>query len=1273
MKSQMTKLYSGFCFLVGICLILSPLSAQVKSSIITGTVTDSKGAVVSKATVTVTNQETGARSVTKTTDVGDYTVPYLPVGVYTLEVQVAGFETYLKTGISLLSATGVREDVSLVVGSATTTVSVRADALALQTENATVQDTVDKQLIATLPNINGNPLYYATLDAGVVPTPNMYNSQALGVGFTDRQAMSAVRINGGELGSDDVQLDGLSVQGAAWHETAVVPNPDSLQEVRVTANTFTAETGDAQAVISMNTKSGTNQFHGDLNYMIRNEDLNANGLYNNAHGVARPEYRLLQGGGSVGGPVIIPRLFNGKEKLFFFASYLKLTHSEPVTYQGHVPTDLEREGNFSQTMVADNNGNPVNVNLYNPFTATLVPGSTTLFQRQIYPNAIVTNPNQYGEAILKGYPEPNHPAADAFQNDNYYFSGTQPEVRQSLNTRVDYRLSQKQTFYFTGGLSKGSSAPPNLWGAKSIFKNENWPGLTSDDNPYGAFGDTIVINPTTVVDVRYGVTRINTQSRTPPSTGVNDSQYGLPANAGALTVDAGDAPVIGNFPSQDGAYYDGLSVLNQPWWDNKSEHQTNHAVTGSLTKELGKWTLKGGAEYRVYLGNWADLEFPTATLGVDGISTGASGVGQLSLINGYNAPQITNPADRGVSLASAIVGTLGWGMPSGSSPVEALAAKYVALYTQNNWRVSKKWDLSLGLRYEVQPGPTDRFNRMSSVNLGAQNPFAKGPFINPRSGLGLLTFPGVGGIDRNLYQTSYNNFSPRLGVTYQFDNSTVVRAGYGRNYLPSNTGFNANGLIYGTTPFSPGADPIPFGLTQTGLPVGTFDQPQNTEIIPEAGAKQAPSIYGNNSSGSGVDIFDRYGYKTGVTDQWNFTIERRFGPQWLVSVGYIGSRSANLPWRQFAINGPWNIPTSTLQSWRNTWVASNGTNDPSQAQVPNPLPALVGQAAGPISQTNLTAMQAQESYLPFLGQTISESYGSSNYNSLSIRGQHAYSHGLLLRLNYTWAKTMGNTGGPGSQTFAESQMGGSTPGNGGVDYLNHQRNYSLLDFDTPNRFVAALTYTLPFERGMALDPGNPILRAVIGGWQVTSATTVEDGMPWGPSCGGTLNGRCNVVSGEPVEVPKALQHWYGGATSVTLPDGRTITPGAYTFLKWNPDRFTQPVVEFPNGSYAVDQYTSGSTAMTEGDLRSPIFSNTNISVIRKFALGERASLNIHADATNAFNRSNFQPYAANTSVSSILAAGGGATVGQNANASFGTLSQSFLEPRQLTLTLRLDF
>src|ERR1700733_6212471 len=198
------------------------LLAQVKSSAITGTVTDQSGAIVPNATVTVLQQETSTSTTTQTTAKGEYTVPYLPIGHYTLVVSAPGFETYREMNIILGGETTAREDVPLSVGVATASVEVTANALVLQTESATVQSAIGENLIAALPNINGNPLYYATLQSGVVPTTQALNSQALGVGFSDRQSMSAIRVNGGLLGSNDVHLDCILIQGAAWHETAVL-------------------------------------------------------------------------------------------------------------------------------------------------------------------------------------------------------------------------------------------------------------------------------------------------------------------------------------------------------------------------------------------------------------------------------------------------------------------------------------------------------------------------------------------------------------------------------------------------------------------------------------------------------------------------------------------------------------------------------------------------------------------------------------------------------------------------------------------------------------------------------------------------------------------------------------------------------------------------------------------------------------------------------------------------------------------------------------------
>ncbi len=416
----------------------SPLFAQVKSSAITGTVTDQTGAVVPNAAITVTEQATNVSTTAQSNDKGEYNVPYLPIGKYTLTVTATGFSTYKKTDINLAGDTTVRADVPMAIGTATSSIEVTANALAIQTENATVSDAVSSATITNQTNINGNSLYFATLESGVVGDPQQLASTSLGVGYLDRRNMSGMRINGGEIGSNDIQLDGISIQGAAWHETAVLPNPDALAEVRVTSNNFTADTGMAQGVVSQTTKNGTNEFHGDLNFMMRNEDLNANSFSNNHQGIVRPKYRLLQGGGAIGGPVIIPKLYNGRDKLFFFASFLRLTHSSSTTFQATVPTLLERVGDFSQTQIKGNSGAAANVNIYNPFTATLVPGSTTQYQRTQYAGNKVTGASPYGLAILGGYPVPNATynggpalAAGGGQDythvNNYEYVGISPE------------------------------------------------------------------------------------------------------------------------------------------------------------------------------------------------------------------------------------------------------------------------------------------------------------------------------------------------------------------------------------------------------------------------------------------------------------------------------------------------------------------------------------------------------------------------------------------------------------------------------------------------------------------------------------------------------------------------------------------------------------------------------------------------------------------------------------------------------------------------------
>ncbi len=1269
------RCYNFLAALLGICLTAGMGMSQIRSSVITGIVTDVSGALVPNATVMVRDQLTNLTYPSKTNGAGQYTVPYLPEGRYSVTVTAEGFQTYVKTDIVLETATTMRVDAALTVGAVSTTVEVKANAAALQTENGTVHGTVNAQFIDAIPNTNRNPLLYAGLVAGVVPDAEAKDAVFLGIGHGNRQALSAIHMNGSIEGSNDITMDGVSVQGAGWHEMAVMPDTDALQEVRVTTNTFTADTGSAQGVIAMGTKSGTNTLHGDLYYYLRNEALDAAGMYNNLYGFKKPAYRLNQGGGSIGGPVIIPHLYNGKDKMFFFVNFMRLTHSDPLRLVATVPTDLQRKGDFSQTMIPGVSGQPEHVNLYNPFLATPYNGSTTVVQRPIYAGALIPaagsgpgSMNPYGQKILQAYPEPNA-TPDAFGNNNYHFNGTTPEFRNALSARWDYRLGQKNSLYATGGFSIAASTPPNAWGPSNQFSNNNGNvtnsvGIVSDHNPYGSLGDVITLNPTTVIDVHYGFTRISSLSGTPNRGWTDYTQWGMPADLLPLISAYGEAMSVGSW-----GWGGPITQLNFDSWTHKNEHQNNHDIVGNLTKVAGRWTFKAGAEYRVYLSNWQDLEQSTPLLNTADV--GNASTAQYANIDGTGSSLNIDPAQQGLPFVDLLTGVAGFSLDPGCGTILALAAKYFALYSQNEWKVTNKLTLNLGLRWEVQPGPTERFNRLANIDLNAPSPYQAASYLNPQGGLGLVGFAATSGHPRNMWNTQWGNVSPRLGAAYQLNNETVLRGGFGRSYYNSNTGFNANGLIYGQVPFSGGVESIPYGLTPNGLPIGTFDQPQNSLAFGGLGAVQTPYIYGN-AQGSCCGWFPQ-NHPNSYVDQWNFFVERSFGRAWTLSAGYVGSHGSNLIWRGFHLNGTYQVPQSTLMDYRAGWIASNGTDDPAQAQVPNPLPALIGKTPGPIGNTTIPAIDLHLPWLALLGDTIIGAGGSTNYNALQVSLKHPFSNGLTLLANYTWSKATGLNGGPAGTSFAESELSdyGGVATWGGVDYGNLNNNRGLQSFDITHRFVAAVVYELPFNKGQALAPGNSFARALVSGWQLAPVVTLQSGMPWGPNCGG-MSGRCNIVAGEPVTVPKNLQHWYDGNTSVTLPDGRSITPAANTYLLYNPDRYTAPIVQFPNGTYAVDQYWYGQTAKYQPGLRTPWYANVDLSIQREIPIRERLRLLVRADATNVFNRTSFYPGAMIGGGGAVTDSGSSA-LGLNSNISTGSLNPQLYDPRIITFSAYLKF
>src|SRR5260370_5505846 len=378
---------------------------QIRSGTITGSVKDASGASIASATVSIVNQETSINATVKTTESGQFTFPYLPAGPYTVTVSAPGFVIFKESGVNLETAQTVLVDAALKVSSLATTVEVRAQAATIQTDSTSVTGAVEAKVIEAIRNITQNPLYYAMLQNGVQPRNQTAASTSLnsfGIGVAGRAQFSAIGVNGGRAFTNDIQLDGLPITGGGFNEAAILPNTEGLQEVRVISNNFTADYGHGQSVISFSTKSGTNQYHGQADYMLRNEALNANTNSNKANGLSRSAFKVNQLGGAVSGPII-------KNKLFFFTSYHFLRFNQGQNYLQTVPTDLERKGNFSQTLLS-NAGAFVPVQVYNPFSVTQL--ATDLYQRAPFPHAIIPNPNPYTTHIYSFYPQPNRTPDD---------------------------------------------------------------------------------------------------------------------------------------------------------------------------------------------------------------------------------------------------------------------------------------------------------------------------------------------------------------------------------------------------------------------------------------------------------------------------------------------------------------------------------------------------------------------------------------------------------------------------------------------------------------------------------------------------------------------------------------------------------------------------------------------------------------------------------------------------------------------------------------------
>ncbi len=448
-------------------MLCVPAPAQVITGTILGVVTDSSGAVITNARILVQNSGTNIETRVRTNAAGEYVIPLLPPGNYDLSIEAEGFKTFKQVSIALTVDAKVRVDARLALGSVTDVIEVRASEIALQTDASDLSTPVSSYAIRELPNIGRSPLRFAPLVVGVVPRPGFNSVSNIPVGEDSRRTFSDFSVNGGRPGGTEILLDGAPNTSGAFNEIAVLPNSDAMGEFKIITNAYSAEFGRAgTGVVQLVTKGGTNVYHGSLYEYLRNSAVNANTFGNNANNVKKGVFTLNQFGGSISGPVKLPR-YDGRDRTFFFASFEGIRFARDASGFLTVPTELERAGDFSQTK-ALRNGQLVPVNIYNPFpeASTLTAVGNGVNREQFQSGGVLNKiPAQYLNAtslkVLKAWPLPNRPSPAGDGTQNYFYSGSLKDRTEQIILRVDHNFSpsRRLTVRYTHDWSR--ETPPN--------------------------------------------------------------------------------------------------------------------------------------------------------------------------------------------------------------------------------------------------------------------------------------------------------------------------------------------------------------------------------------------------------------------------------------------------------------------------------------------------------------------------------------------------------------------------------------------------------------------------------------------------------------------------------------------------------------------------------------------------------------------------------------------------------------------------------------------
>jgi hypothetical protein len=1009
--------------------------AQQGRGTILGTVTDSTGAVVPGATVTITNTATNVAMTVTTNNDGNYAVPNLLVGSYAVTVTKEGFKQGVRSGITLEVDQKAEINVSLEVGTVSEVVEISGQGPLVDTTTATFGKVIESRRVQDLPVNGRNALSLVLLapavQSGVGPTAS---------GFGDRGTqVSLVRINGSPLGSNNLVIDGLSSVNPYVPDVNINPNVDSVQEFKVQTNTMSAEYGfTLGGVVNLVTKSGTNKLHGALYHFIRNDALDANNWGNNRAGRPNPPLRYNQFGGSIGGPVILPRVgsggpavYNGRDRSFFFYNYEGYRFITSATGFYTLPTEAMRRGDFSQLRDAQGN----RITIYDPATTRPNPGGQG-FIRDPFPNNIIpaNRLDPVALNILKFYPLPNRAPDNPFTNLNNYFGVVTNKRDLNQHTaRVDHRFSERNSFsaryvFYRQFTDNGTS---NLYPDPVIrLRNDPFRGHNV------VLSDLHSFKPNLIHEIRFGVARQLFDFTVASSGGNWPQQLGLPA-----IVPPDTFPSVSNgLP----AYTTGtVGKRGGVVWQ----------LFDSLSWLRGSHSIKFGTEMRLVQANNLQKSNPSGSYNFP------------TTLTDNAAPIAGQRINTGNAFATFLLGAVGSANVT-THLGESETGKAFGFYVNDEWKIRRRLSLSLGLRYDYQLQPYER-------NCGTSNfnPFA----INPTNGLRGRTEYACVDYGRTFAENDANDIAPRVGFSWDvFGNQrTVLRGGYGIFYASVwqfyiNNFESTNGFATTTTTFSP-----PGGNNL--LTAFQFSQGLPSPALQSRGAGFGPNLFAVSQSAP----YREKSSLTPMSQQWNLSAQQQMPGGFLLEIAYSANRGTHL------LAGDYDLNQADPEKVREFGLQGRLNN-----QVPNPF---AGKVPGPFGGATITQLQALRP-LPYVGAITVRSphLGNSTYHALLVTGEKRFAKGYTLLASYTFAKLI-------SDSILNPISFIATEGANDFGYqnglYNRRAERSEDPSNVPHRFVLSGLWELPIGRGRRLDIQNGFLNAVFGGWQLNTITTIVAGAP----------------------------------------------------------------------------------------------------------------------------------------------------------------------------------